>query len=278
MTTVVVTGAAGFLGRALISHLASKELVVIPVSRRPLPRMHQVQDYSESPSGDILIHLAEEPDRGKVNRLGQTYMNYASDVMKALSNLPCPRIIYASSGVVYGDENESPCGIDMPIVADDVYSRSKLLNEQIVLDSGGVVVRLSNLFGDGMSANNVMSDIIRQVPGIGPLRVRDDKPVRDYLHMSDAASAFGLLIESRYCGIVNVGSGIETSVRTLAELALASVGQTTREIIATAPSTRRSINVLDISETMKVLDWTPVSSLQDQLNRLIHNKGQQVNE
>ena len=272
MATIVITGAAGFLGRFLTVYLVNNGLNVIPVSRRSLPGMHQVQDYSQSPAGDVLIHLAEESDRGKVNRLGEAYMQYAASVIKALSGRFNQGMIYASSGVVYGDENESACRVGMPVVATDIYSKSKLLNEQIVLNSGSAVVRLSNLFGDGMSANNVVSDIIRQVPGAGPLRVRDDKPVRDYLYVSDAASAIALLIENNFRGVVNVGSGTGTSVRTLAEFALASAGQKDREIVATDPSPKRSINVLDISETMKTLNWKPASSLKDWLAQLIYNK------
>ena len=63
-------------------------------------------------------------------------------------------------GVVYGDENKEPCRVDMPVIANDAYSKLKLRNEQIVLDSGGVVVRLSNLFGIGMTTGTVMSDIV----------------------------------------------------------------------------------------------------------------------
>jgi len=240
--------------------------------------MSQVQDYSQSPVGDVLIHLAEEPDRNRVNSLGEAYIRYASSAVKVLSSRFNQKIIYASSGAVYGDENKNPCKTDMPVVATDVYSKSKLVNERIVLDSGGTVVRLSNLFGDGMSANNVMSDILRQIPGAGPLRVHDDKPVRDYLPVSDAISAFSLLLENNYCGLVNIGSGIGTSVRALAEIFLSLVGQGYREVIATEPSSRPSINILDISETMRILDWTPTSPLKDQLARLIYNKAKSAHE
>lgn len=278
MATVVVTGATGFLGRHMMAHLASSGLTIITVSRQALPGVFHVQDYSQCPAGDVLIHLAEEPDRSKVNQRGEEYVQDSARVLKALASGIYRRIIYASSGVVYGDKNESACGVDSPVFATDAYSKSKLLNEQIVLDSGGIVVRLSNLFGDGMSASNVMSDIIRQLPGIGALRIRDDKPVRDYLSVSDAATAFGRLVASNYRGIVNVGTGIGTSVRALAELSLSIVGQESREIIATEPSPRPSINVLDIAETTKRIGWSPTSMLRAQLTQLIHNMANLTHE
>jgi UDP-glucose 4-epimerase len=272
MPTIVVTGATGFLGRCLMAYLAEHDMTVIPVSRRRLPGVCLVRDYLESPVGDVLIHLAEEPDRGMVNRMGDDYVERAASVIAALSSHPNQRVVYVSSGVVYGDGCEPACKVGATVMAEDAYSKSKLLNERIVLDAGGGVARLSNLFGFGMSENNVVSDIIRQVPGAGPLMVRDDKPVRDYLHVSDAVSAMTLLVKSGYRGIVNVGSGVGTSVRKLAELALVSVGQGARDIVATAPSSRRSTNVLDISETTKLLGWQPVARLEEQLPRLIHDR------
>ena len=258
--------------------LRSKGQTVIPVSRRSSPGIYQVEDYGQSPAGDILIHLAEDPDAGKVNQLGKHYLLKVTSVVRTLSRASYQRIIYASSGAVYGDQSDSPCRVDMPVISSGVYTDSKLINEQIVLDAGGAVLRLSNLIGIGMAVNSVMSDIIRQVPGRGPLQVRDDKPVRDFLAMRDAAFAMELMIESNFRGIVNVGSGVGTSVRTLAALALAAVGQEKREIESSAPSLGRSVNILDISETKRILGWTPTSSIMNQIHQILQNRAEIAND
>lgn len=268
MISVSITGAAGFLGCHLTSHLKSQDITVVPVSRRKLSGMHHIKDYSETPGKQVLIHLAEEPDRSKANSLGESYLNSSAHVVKVLSER-FQRFIYASSGLIYGDKNENFCKVGMPVVGSDIYSRSKILNERIVLDSGGCVVRLSNLFGVGMSTNNVLSDIIGQIPGEGPLRVRDDTPIRDFLSVSDAASAMSRLVEENYNGVLNVGSGVGISINNLAKLLLSSAGQENREIIATNPSKRNSVIVLDISETVKNIGWTPSSTLKNQLEQLM---------
>ena len=244
-------------------------MIVLPVSRQAIPGMSQVPNYSQSPAGDVLIHLAEESDRGAVNRLGEAYVSQSAAIVEALSRRGYQRIIYASSGAVYGDEHESPCAVDLPVFASDVYSKSKILNERIVLESGGAVMRLSNVIGPAMAANNVVSDIISQIPGTGPIRVRDDTPVRDFLGVSDAAAALALMVENPYRGIVNVGSGIGTSVRELAELLLAAAGKVRRDVVATEPSPRMSINVLDISATRRILGWLPEVTLQEELARCL---------
>jgi nucleoside-diphosphate-sugar epimerase len=181
-------------------------------------------------------------------------------------------MIYASSGVVYGDADLGPFRVDSAVVDSDMYSHLKLSNEQVVLDAGGTVARISNLFGRGMAKTNVVSDIIGQIPGIGPMRIRDDRPVRDFLHVSDAAVALGRLIGGAHHGILNVGSGIGTSVRTLAEFALAAAGQGGREIISTAPASGSSTNVLEIAETTRALGWSPSRSLREWIFQLINDR------
>ena len=276
MTTVIVTGAAGFVGRSLTAHLAGRGVRAVAVSRRVAPGFHQVRDYGEIPEGDVVVHLAEESDRAKVNRLGEAYAHQAADVVKALCRRFGGGTIYASSGAVYGDQHDGPCGVDMPVAATDVYSRLKLANERIVLDAGGTAVRLSNLFGDGMAANNVLSDIIRQLPREEPLRIRDGGPVRDFLSVTDAASALGLIAASNRRGITNVGSGTGISVKALARLLLKLAGQESREIVETRPSSARSVNVLDISATAKAYGWKPAAALEDELARLLRAKANLV--
>jgi len=271
MISVSISGAAGFLGSHLTTHLKTKDIKVIPVSRRKLPGMHHVDDYSETPGQNVLVHLAEEPDRGKVNDLGEAYVKDSARVVKVLSGR-FQRVIYVSSAVVYGDKNEGFCKVGMPVFGSDFYSRSKIMNEQIVLEGGGCVARLSNLFGAGMSTNNVLSDIIFQVPGEGPLQVRDNTPVRDFLPVSDACSALSRILDGNYTGIVNVGSGVGISINDLAKQILSLAGEEDREVIATKPSKEVSKIVLDISETLKNIGWSPDSNFKDQLGQLMTTK------
>lgn len=274
MTSVVITGASGFLGQTLRARLATDGFDVIAVSRRDVSGMRRVRDYGMTPAGDLLIHCAEMADRAAVNAQGPQYETRAASVVETLVERFGASTIYASSGAVYGDDGEGPFPVDSPSRATDVYTRSKIRNEEIVSAAGGSVVRLSNLVGEGMSPTNVLSDILLQIPGVAPIRVRDDQPVRDYLAVSDAAAAFAkIVVRGGRTGIVNVGSGIATSVRELAELLLGESNETGRPIIATARSTHPSFNVLDISETARILGWTPASSLRDEVRSLMRRAG-----
>lgn len=256
MADVVITGASGFLGRAVTARLTSLGLPYIAVSRRREPGFHSVVDYRDTPAGDVLIHLAEEPDRAIVNSLGDAYLDHAAALVHTLAKR-AGTLVYASSGVVYGDASDVPFIPDAAVAPTDLYSRSKVQNEALVLAAGGTVLRLSNLFGPGMSSNNVISDIARQLASTGALQVRDDRPVRDFLSVSAAAAAIVLLLQTPCPGILNLGSGIGLSIRELALLALHSVGQQGREIVVRQASARRSVNVLNIAETQRRLGWSP---------------------
>jgi UDP-glucose 4-epimerase len=270
MGNIVITGASGFLGRSLGARLTSLSVPYTAVSRRNEPGFHQVVDYRDTPTCEILIHLAEEPERATVNLLGKTYLDQTFDVVSMLSKR-VGTLIYASSSVVYGDACETPFATDALVTPTDLYSRCKVRNEEIVLASGGTVLRLSNLFGPGMSPHNVINDIASQLTLPGAMKVRDDMPVRDFLSISAVVDAIVLLLQTPCPGILNVGSGVGLSIREVAQLALQRVGQQGREIVATQPTARRSINILDIAETQGRLQWSPGPSPMISLGNFFFN-------
>jgi len=258
---IIVTGASGFLGRAVMAELKDSGLPAMGVCRKASAGMHWVVDYRDTPPADVLIHLAEEPDRAIANRSEAALCEQSDTIRRLIAR--AGKIIYASSGAVYGDTGRAPFTTDDAVHEYDLYSRAKIANERVALDAGGTVLRLANLYGAGMAPNNVISDIARQIPGEGALRVRDDKPVRDFLAVTDAARAFALAAKASVNGILNVGTGRGQSIGEVARLALEVAGQARREVAATSPGQRPSVNVLDVSETLRRLSWFSTCSLRD---------------
>jgi UDP-glucose 4-epimerase len=267
---VVVTGASGFLGRSVVRRLSLTPGTIVPVSRRALPDIVHVADYADAPAGDVLIHLAEAAHRGAVERAGPTYEQDTFAGLSALLKKRYQRIIYASSAVLYGDQAPTPRHPRDEVFVSDTYTRVKRRAEVAVLDSaGGLVVRLSNLYGPGMSGENVMSTILGQIPSAGPIRVRDIAPIRDFLWVDDAAEALvTMALESR-TGIFNVGSGIGRSIGDVASLALKIAGQPDRLVVSTQRGARPSHLVLDISDTVSAWQWSPGTLMEEGINRLL---------
>lgn len=267
--SVTVTGASGFLGRAVVKELRSSGFGVLPVARSSGGDWNRIPDYSGSPSADILIHLAEDSDRRRVNDEGEMYEAAANATFKALLAKGYRRVVYASSAAIYGDASQSPRMVSEAVAAADTYARAKLANETLALAHGGSVLRFSNLYGPGMSPANVVSAILRQVPGAGDLVLHDDSPVRDFLWIEDAAAAIAAAVSAGHTGLFNVGTGSGTSIGKLAEIALSLAGEEHREIRVDNPSDRISTLILDIGETTRRIGWRPVTSIGDGMERLI---------
>ena len=86
MMLVTITGAGGFLGHHLTSYLKISGFSVTPVSRRSIPEMIKVKDYSQTPGDQTVIHLGEEPDRERANSLGESY-NLSPEVISNKKSL-----------------------------------------------------------------------------------------------------------------------------------------------------------------------------------------------
>jgi UDP-glucose 4-epimerase len=271
MVTVIVTGASGFLGRAVIATLRQRPFVKVQaVSRRPVSGALCVDHYSQCPRGDVLIHLAEESDRSEVARLGAAYAEEVAATSRALLDGRYERAVYASSAVLYGDRSSHAHMPDDPVYVEDAYTRVKRATELAVLDSStGVVARVANVYGPGMSTSNVMSRILAQIPGSGAVRVADVTPVRDFVWIEDAADAFVSLATAKGpAGVFNVGTGVGMSIGALARAALDVAHEGHREVTATGPAHPSTI-VLDSTRTAQAYGWLPRTDVRAGLSLLM---------
>lgn len=265
----IVTGASGFLGRALMQDLAHKGIDAVGVSRSPCRGCIQVESYTEAPDGDVLVHLAEASDRAYAQANSPLYETQSLATLHALQSKGFSRVIYASSAVLYGDQEQSLRKVGDPVYALDAYTRLKLASEQSVLARGGIVARLVNLYGPGMAEGNVLSTILGQIRKDGPVRVLDATPIRDFLWIGDAARALTLMATGEASGVFNVGSGQGISIRELANVVLDAAGQTGRPVESIRVNSRISELVVDISQTKDAFGWYPTVNLVEGISTLV---------
>jgi nucleoside-diphosphate-sugar epimerase len=272
MIKIVIIGASGFVGRSLTLNLKNNQYIVTGVSRTPSPELLHVNHYRDCPSGDVLIHLAEESDINKANLLGETYLRESNALTLELCDKFEGKVIYCSSAAVYGDKNKEPNTEQNSVFPSNLYSKLKLQNERIVLDRGGCVLRLANLYGFGMSANNVLSDILNQVGKAGPVTLRNTSPIRDFLYIQDLITAIYLMIGNFHSGLFNVGSGIGISIEKLAEIVLFAAGESERDLISLHANKQDSINYLDTSKITTILGWYPKLTLQENIINMLQHE------
>lgn len=269
--SVVVTGASGFVGGSLVKKLlTSNDIEVIAVSRSRCGKSHiKVNDYRDTPIGDVLVHLAENPDRINVNKSGDSEVDESAAVLDTLITKGYGKIIYCSSAVVYGDLATEPNSEDSSVYCNDNYTKLKLSNEQKVMNVGGVVIRLTNIIGSGMAKNNVLSDILSQLNGNEVVTVRNERPVRDFIYIDDVVEALETLIIEGEAGVYNIGSGIGVSIKQLAELVLHVAGKSHAVVKSLATSPLLSYNVVNINKMKSLYGWSPKLSLEQSIKNMV---------
>lgn len=268
--SVVITGASGFIGSSLVTKLnLNDKLEVIPVSRSADRKSNAfITNYCNTPKGDILFHLAENSDRSFVNNSNEKYLNESKVIIEELIKKKYKQIVYCSSSSLYGDKNTKPNKEKNESQSYDNYTQLKLSNEKKIIEAGGIVIRLSNVIGPGMSNNNVLSDIFKQVNASNSLNILNGSSVRDFIFIDDVVNALERLISKNDSGVFNLGSGIGTSISELAELIINTCN---KKIVVKSLSNSSSIsyNVLDIRKIKNFLDWEPKFSLKKSIKLLI---------
>jgi nucleoside-diphosphate-sugar epimerase len=265
---VVITGASGFIGRALLNLLSPENISITGVTRSRLPGLVTVSNYAETPmpDGAVLVHLAQGRDASGAFDDGDI------ELCQMLSNRPWRHIVYASSAIVYGDAKKYLRQPEELVTATSDYIRVKIACEEIISNVGGTCLRFANLYGPGMGENSVISDILRQIPGDGPLKLRDVSPTRDFLWIEDAARCLSAACRTMPGGVLNAGSGCSMAVGDVARLALTLAGESSRPVIGMGSSGRASYLTLDITKTRSTLNWSPEVDISTGLSSLLRMK------
>jgi UDP-glucose 4-epimerase len=293
----LITGAAGFLGSSLANHLALER--------------HQVRGLDDLSAGDpsalsndVLFTRGDVNDRPKLWSLLQDVdcvyhlaarvsvsesVLYPSEynavnvggtvsLMEAMRDVGVRRVVFISSGAVYGDQGKQPLKEDVIPDPQSPYAVSKLAAEYYVRTIGSlwgietVCLRVFNAYGPGQRLlpmhPPVIPNFLRQAVREGTLVVHGDgKQTRDYVYVLDviqagmaAATAPGINRQ-----IINVGSGTETSIRELVQIVQGMTGNKAEVVYNPRNDPGVSRMCADLTLAQEKLNFQPRISLVDGL-------------
>ncbi len=273
---ILVTGAAGFIGRHVMRALAERGHKAVGLS-------HADGDIAANPidaPDDVtcLVHLAartfvpkswDEPaDFYRVNVAGTVQALELAKRTKA-------RFVFAST-YVYGTPQSLPVCEDHPRVAVSPFHQSKIFAEDACTFYAAqfgipvAIVRPFNVYGPGQVEPWLIPMLMRQALEPGPSITMDDlRPKRDYVFVGDVADMIVAIVERKATGAFNAASGQSTSMGELLE-AMAQATGVRKEVLSRGKM--RPNEILDlrgsIEKARRELGWSPKVGLVDGLRAL----------
>jgi nucleoside-diphosphate-sugar epimerase len=275
LTKIVVAGASGFIGSKIFHELEAGGREVIGVSRTVQRRFVRVISYADVPEGDVLIFAAEPNHVEEELEGSDADLETRLRVLELLTARPWRRIIYLSSAAVYGDRRDGSILATVPPHPISAYAIGKVKAEEVVLrNPRSVILRLSNVYGPGMSSETVVSTILKQINSSDTVQVVSLTPVRDFIWVTDVVKLVTKIIDmpgegSFQSQIFNVGTGIGTSVASLVHLALELAGKPHQRIICAERNQLSSSIVLHVKETEQCWNWKSSTSIREGLRLLL---------
>ena len=297
---ILVTGGAGFIGSHIVDRLISEGHEVSVIDNLSTGRIENLNRKAEFYKMDIvspriekvfkkerpelICHLAAQMDvRKSVADPATDAQTNIIGMLNLLENgmrYGTRRVIFASTGgAVYGEGGPIPTPETCPPGPVSPYGISKLTGEHylffynVTYGLSYVALRYANVYGprqDPFGEAGVVAIFAQKL-------LKNEQPVingngmqsRDYVYVDDVVDAVTSAIYSDISDILNVGTGIETSVNQLFRHLVEITGSSAREVYGPAKKGEQARSCLSYDKIKKALEWEPKVPLQEGLSRTV---------
>jgi UDP-glucose 4-epimerase len=300
---VLVTGAAGFIGRWVVAELLDRGHAVLPVDNLATGSATNLEAFAGRPGfGDLVVGDVRDADAcrrwlGEVDAVAHLAASisvqdsiddpegtFDNDVVGTFQLLEAARrrgarFLFMSTCMVY-DRAATPEGIDEdhPTKPASPYAASKLAGEALTLSychAYGLpttVVRPFNTYGPhqrSVGEGGVVAIFTRRSIAGEPLRIYGDgSQTRDLLYVTDCARFVcdALLRDTAIGRILNAGTGADISINELAARIEADPARI-EHVPHIHPQSEIAVLRCDPRRAREALGWRPEVSLEEGLNR-----------
>ena len=279
----LLTGGSGFLGAAVARVLRKHGAKIVSPTRSEIDilRDRALLALKMSEAGvDCVIHLANPRVYTSNIALGET-LTMLRNVMEACVRTGAT-LIYPSGWEVYSGYRASELRVNesTPLCAKGPYGDTKFLAEILIekfrneegLECG--LLRFGPVYGPGSERPKFLHTFIEKALAGKPISThvyRNGRAALDLLHVDDAVDAIARLSHKRVSGNFNIGTGVLTETRTIAEWMLSHAGREgeVEEIKIDDDVARISI---DASRASRELGWRPTRNLKDEIHKLFQSR------
>ena len=279
MSRIIVTGAAGFVGKHLVKKLKNTDYEVIEVTRK-YGEITEATTWNNLPRADVVVHLAA---KSFVPESWISISEFLScnlgGTIEALNYCKSrnSKLVYISS-YLYGNPKKLPITESDELFVNNPYALTKKMAEeacQFYADNLGVpvtILRPFNVYGVGQSDQFLIPSLIKQIITQNEIHVKDIIPKRDYLYIEDLTSAIAKAINYQTnFDIFNIGSGVSHSVKDLIDIIQYTAG-TSYPVYSESSRRKNEImdTIADISHAKKLLNWEPLWSLNEGIKETLN--------
>lgn len=278
MISIAVVGANGFIGSNLKKTFYSKfsqsmgsRLDFDFIDGQWLRQASSSQLRARL-AGKGLLHLAENPNVSSYSSVKMVSSQY-SKALELVEFSSAPKI-YLSSYLVYtGMDSLGDTGLSEidAVCSEGGYALHKLKVEKLFLDSGGVVIRSSNLYGwSRLRRQSFIDRIIKRLSMDEVIMLENGSNVRDFFYIEQfVISLIKLMQVDDLRGIFNLGSGHGLSLAEAAYVISGAMGKAEMRIEHRLSESSRDIRFLDCSKVRSAIGWFEDTSLAFNLPQIL---------
>jgi UDP-glucuronate decarboxylase len=290
MSTILVTGGAGFLGSHLCERLLKEGHEVICVDNYFSGRKENIRHLIGHPRFEVIRHdivypLVVEADLIYNLACPASPVAYQYNPIKTIKTSTVgmvnilglakrcrARILHTSTSEVYGDPEVHPQREDYwghvnPVGPRSCYDEGKRVAESLCMnyhEAHGVdvrIVRIFNTYGPRMDPNDgrVVSNFLMQALRGDDLTIYGDGlQTRSFCYVDDLIEGFlRMMAQDQEIGPVNLGNPVENTMIELAEAVLEVTGSKSKLVRNPLPKDDPKRRCPDITKARSLLNWEP---------------------